>query len=366
MKTRMIDLILIILVLSACSTPLPSSTPTLVASNNTITIKTPTTMPTMVPIPTGTATPSKEPTLAPSPTSTLPPNWVRKAPMTTARWSHSASIVDGIIYVFGGVGSEGAVEAYDPVFDAWTTKADLPTPRNFLSTSVVAGKIYVLGGNQGIWGPPLPALEVYDPETDTWETRTDMPTARTAHSSASVNGKIYVFGGSGNCSALTCDIFATVEEYDPATDTWTTKADMPTPRSLMASGVVNGKIYVISGFLEMRGAVGAFVEVYDPETDRWEKKADIPEVRTGAAASVIYDAIYIFGGTTAAGGRALSTIFEYDTGTDTWETLVDMPFKRFMMTTSVLNGKVYLVGGSGTRYPHDPILSEVVEVSLEK
>jgi N-acetylneuraminic acid mutarotase len=180
-----------------------------------------------------------------------------------------------------------------------------------------------------------------------------------------VNGKIYVFGGSGNCTALTCEIFGVVDEYDPATDTWTTKADMPTPRSLLASAVVDGKIYVISGFLEMRGPVGAEVEAYDPEIDQWEKKANIPEVRTGAAAIVIDNTIYIFGGTTAAGGRAQASIFTYDTQTDNWRTLDDMPFNRFLMTASALEGKIYLIGGSGTPYPHDPILSEVVEVSLE-
>ena len=39
----------------------------------------------------------------------------------------------------------------------------------------------------------------------------------------------------------------TVDEYDPATDTWRERSPMPTPRNHAAIGVVNGKIYVIGG-----------------------------------------------------------------------------------------------------------------------
>jgi hypothetical protein len=38
-----------------------------------------------------------------------------------------------------------------------------------------------------------------------------------------------------------------VEAYDPVTDTWTTKADMPAARALLSTSVVDGKIYAIGG-----------------------------------------------------------------------------------------------------------------------
>ena len=36
-----------------------------------------------------------------------------------------------------------------------------------------------------------------------------------------------------------------VEEYDPKTDTWTKKANMPTVRSEFSVGVVDGRIYAM-------------------------------------------------------------------------------------------------------------------------
>ena len=39
----------------------------------------------------------------------------------------------------------------------------------------------------------------------------------------------------------------TVEAYDIPTDTWTTIADLPTPRKAASAAVVDGKVYVIGG-----------------------------------------------------------------------------------------------------------------------
>ena len=57
-----------------------------------------------------------------------------------------------------------------------------------------------------------------------------------------VNGILYaVGGGNGN------SVFATVEAYDPVSNTWTTRASMPTGRSGLGVGVVNGVLYAVGG-----------------------------------------------------------------------------------------------------------------------
>ena len=74
------------------------------------------------------------------------------------------------------------------------------------SASAVNSKIYVFGGSEG-----QITNQEYDPITDKWATRTQMPTGRWASVAATVNGSIYVIGG-WNGSLL-----ATNEEYDPST-----------------------------------------------------------------------------------------------------------------------------------------------------
>ena len=125
----------------------------------------------------------------------------------------------------------------------------------------------------------------------TWTLKTDMPTPRRMHTSAVVNGKIYVIGGAPNEG--TKSRFSTVEEFDPAINAWTRKTDMPIARAALSSSVVNGRIYAIGG-----GSDDGFsiVEEYDPVTDTWTRKADMPTGRWSLATCAVNGKIYAFGG----------------------------------------------------------------------
>src|SRR5688500_10867956 len=59
---------------------------------------------------------------------------------------------------------------------------------------------------------------------------------------------------------------------------WEQRAPLPTPRSEVASAVLNGRIYVIGGYLA-QGSVSDIVEVYDPIVDRWQRVASLPAAR---------------------------------------------------------------------------------------
>jgi hypothetical protein len=139
----------------------------------------------------------------------------------------------------------------------------MPTARLNVASSTVNGKIYAIGGSRGgsQWYLGLSTVEEYDPATDTWTRKADMRTGRTYFSTSAVNGKIYAIGGvtTGNNSQL-----ASVEEYDPATDTWTPKAAMPTARSAFSASAANGKIYAIGGSVGGGAAPISTVEEFDP------------------------------------------------------------------------------------------------------
>ena len=97
----------------------------------------------------------------------------------------------------------------------------MPTVRAGLSTSVVNGKIYAIGGWTG--GSALPSVEEYDPATDTWTRKVSMPTARAVLATSLVDGRIYAIGGYTNGSHL-----STVEEYDPRVVSVEAKVKLPT------------------------------------------------------------------------------------------------------------------------------------------
>ena len=159
----------------------------------------------------------------------------------------------------------------------------MPTARSSFSTCVVDGKIFVIGGSLQLkfdeYGDQsLSTVEMYDPETDTWEGKANMLTVRSGVSVSVVDGKIYAIGGSKikkiqrfGGSGIESEELPTVEMYDPATDTWTQKADMPTPKKTKTC-VVDGKIYAIGGWLiTNKESQLETVEVYDPTTGHMGK-----------------------------------------------------------------------------------------------
>ena len=291
--------------------------------------------------------------------------WMQKADMPTGRLWHTSSVVDGKIYAIGGRATETLMTEYEPLTDTWTTKAPMPTARFCHSTSVVDGKIYAIGGVRAVYTSPLSIVEEYDPVTDTWTTKAPMPTARHTHASAVVDGKIYVIGGGGS-SALWGSFRRTVEAYDPITDTWSKKADMPTARIIFSTSVVDGKIYAIGGVLVTKAGLST-VEVYDPVTDTWTTKTPMPTARHLHASAVVDGKIYIIGGgpeggADHAGPDALSVVEAYDPATDTWTRKADMPEPRGLLSASAIGGKIYAIGGkTTTKDPHPPGLPTVYE-----
>ena len=115
----------------------------------------------------------------------------------------------------------------------WTAKASLPFARFGLAAAAMNGKVYAFGGcSTSEVCPSDPsgelataAVDEFDPAMNTWSSKAPMPTARSGVAAAAVSEKIYVFGGVNGTGVL-----ATVEEYTPATNTWATKAPMSTPR----------------------------------------------------------------------------------------------------------------------------------------
>jgi len=273
--------------------------------------------------------------------------WTIKTDMPMARWFASTSVVKDKIYIIGGaadlVSTISRVDEYDTITDTWTRKADMPTARALHAAVVVNGRIYVIGGLVNPF-TAISTVEEYDPATDTWTRKSDMPVAKTAPAVV-LDGKIYTIGGVKGREIVLNNLVQTVEEYDPATDTWTSKAEMPTPRDYdLKLSVVNGKVYAMGGRQSWFSYVSA-VEEYDPATDTWARKADTPIAGENRATTVVNGKIYTIGGW-AAGRNQLSAVNEYDSATDTWTDKAHIPTPRSaVMGVSVVDGNIYVIGG---------------------
>ena len=271
--------------------------------------------------------------------------WTRRADMPTAREGVRTAVVDGKIYAFGGFVGEWlgdavpTVEVYDPRTNTWEKRADMPTPRARPSAHVIDGKVYVIGGYAGHIQRSLDVTEVYDPRTDSWAKGAPMPTARGSHGAAVVDGKIYVVGGAkvgGNIVYYT-----NLEIYDPRADSWESKASMKAPRGDLTLDAVGDTLYAIGGW---QGRCLSTIEAYDIATDTWSTKADSPTAICGQATCVVDGQIWFIGGLEAQGQFTTATQI-YDPLTETWEQRPPIPTPRFGLSASIVDGKIYTIGG---------------------
>ena len=208
---------------------------------------------------------------------------------------------------------------------------------------------------------PIAKNEVYDSYTNTWTTKAEMPTARTGIRANNVNNQIYVIGGFESAGSTVKPSNKT-EAYDPITDTWTVKAEMPYPAVYHSSVVVDAKIYVLTSpfQIDRNQVLDSPIQIYDIKTNSWSLGSFLPTTQSSSDAALISDEqgrelIYIFGG--GGYGDYSDLVQIYDPENDVWGVGSPMPTPRHGMAVAVVNNQVYALGGATSGGAYGTILS---------
>jgi N-acetylneuraminic acid mutarotase len=239
---------------------------------------------------------------------------------------HAAEVISGKLYLFGGLGAgAGKVQIFDPVANAWTLGRDMPFTAGSSSSALIGGHVYVAGGIIGstttnrvarfdpvanTWTElaPMPqgrnhaasatdgsllfvaggrgpgsgdgntvangfnTLQVYDPATNTWRSSetagsglTPLPQARGGMGKAVFfGGELYVFGGEtqNGVGATSRNVYARVDIYHPATNTWRLGTPMPTPRHGIFPVLTGNRITIAGGGVQAGFSASSVVETY--------------------------------------------------------------------------------------------------------
>ncbi|MEE6283069.1 kelch repeat-containing protein [Georgenia sp. MJ170] len=234
--------------------------------------------------------------------------WARIADLPGVGVENPAiTTADGKVLVLGGStapfsGAVASAWSYDPGTDAWQALPDMPTARGGATAQVLDGSVYVAGGMTSN-GASTDVVERFDLASGTWSTVPAMAVARDNPGSAVVDDVLYVFGGrtrlaNGQSPAPT---LGSVEAFDLATGTWQERAPLPTPRRTMGTGVVDGRVVLAGGEAQADGSPFDTTELYDPVADEWSTLRRMPTGRHGAAAAVVDGRLHLVGGGTAAG-----------------------------------------------------------------
>jgi N-acetylneuraminic acid mutarotase len=312
-----------------------------------------------------------------------------------ARDGVATTQADGTIWVFGGIGSDGAVvakhEGYDPVIDSWKSGDDLPVPvqramavtwqgnpvvlggwrsaaaqkvasdqvwrvvnthwvelphmlqpRAAAAAAVVGDRIIVTGG-VGANGALLNTTEIFD--GNSWALGAPIPTPRQMLAAASDGKLVYTVGGTNGKSDL-----ATVEAYDPVAKSWTPFPELSQPRSDLGVAIADRRLVVAGGL--STGQVLKSVAMLDLATKTWAGLPDMETARHGMAVDAVTKSVYAIGGSTDPGdgqvlssGEALQLPARRIQPAEQWRSLPDAPTARLMMAWTVLNDKVWIIGG---------------------
>jgi N-acetylneuraminic acid mutarotase len=280
-----------------------------------------------------------------------PNSWTTKRPMLLpARADMKAARLNGKIYVVGGQTFDSDqylrnLDVYDVASNTWSTRRPLPGGRSLMcGFSVIGGKLYTVGGlRTTVDGVRLSrSLYVYDPETDTWDKKANIPVDAIEGTQGVIAGKLYVHVGTISMGADS--VFF---RYDPATDTWTKRASPPSQHMTGQAEIINGKYYLVGGEGGPDLLPTKLLHVYDPTTDTWTTRAPMSERlgRMRFASGVVNGKLYIAGGRDG-GPNTLASTEVYDPATNTWAPRASMLSTLTGMASAVAGGKLFVIGGN--------------------
>jgi N-acetylneuraminic acid mutarotase len=279
--------------------------------------------------------------------------------MNQARVSASAALLNnGKVLIAGGLVASGptnSVELYDPASNSFASAASLPTMNTARSgataTLLANGKVLIAGG-VGISGA-LDSVELYDSVSNSFAASTPLMNEARVEAPATLlpNGKVLIAGGTNSSASVQFD---SVELYDPASNSFTPAASLPTMNAARiratATLLPNGKVLIAGGFAHFppAGSIDT-VELYDPASNSFASAASLPTMNTarfGATAALLANGKVLIAGGVGISGT-LDSVELYDSMSNSFAASTPLMNEPRTETTAILlhNGKVLIAGG---------------------
>jgi N-acetylneuraminic acid mutarotase len=213
---------------------------------------------------------------------------------------------------------------------------------------------YVGMGTEGGW-PQIPdgRFLKYDQAANGWTYLTGFGNDPNTYGvdgavAYSINGIGYVTTGRDRHNNTTNAIW----QYNPTSDHWTRKADMPASSRWEAAGFsIASKAYIFGG--EPCDRCVRYLQdswEYDAISDSWKQLPDFPGVARWRSTGFSINGIgYAVGGEFNSGNSRLGDFWKFDPNSATWTQLEDFPGgNRAGAVVFVINNKAYFGTGLGT------------------
>jgi serine/threonine protein kinase/N-acetylneuraminic acid mutarotase len=277
-------------------------------------------------------------------------SWKLGAPIPTPRQMLGAASDGKLVYVVGGTNGTtdvAAVEAYDPAADEWTTMPELPVGRSDFGVAVTDARLVAVGGTSA--GQVLKSVAALDLTTATWTDLPDMSTPRHGLAVAAVGKTVYAIGGSTGVAnsqlASSAESLKLAPRRPQPASQWRALPDASTARLMMASAVLDEKIWVAGGM--RHGETLQTVESYDVRTGAWQPEPPLPIPLHHATAATYRGEVVVIGGASDNISDASNKVFAFRDGK--WAELPDLQHARAAAAAAVVDDKLVVVGGQNDK-----------------
>lgn len=199
------------------------------------------------------------------------------------------------------------------------------------------GRFYLLGGESTGGDRDIP-IEEYDPASDVWTEKANLLTGVANTGAAAIGQFIYIPGGYNGAGV------STMQRYDIVADSLTTVAPMSEGIFGHAVVALNNKVHVLGG--DVAGAAGTTHRIYNVATNSWSDGQPLPVPVNYATAVTDGEQIYVLGGTTSD----LATVQRYNPATNSWDQLPDLGMGRGGAGSFFDGANVWAVAGGWGSY----------------
>ncbi len=183
--------------------------------------------------------------------------------------------------------------------------ASMTDARAFHTATLLAdGRVMVVGGNnKDLTNPAIASVEIYNPRTNTWTLTTSPYQPRMDHNALLLkDGRVMIAGGmvrsAGGGSFFTLN---SVEIFDPGDQTWFEAAPMSNEINNTSGKTDFTMTLLPDGRVLVTGGVSgllyyARIERYDPATNTWANLGLLPSKRCGHTATLMGDGRVLLAG----------------------------------------------------------------------
>jgi N-acetylneuraminic acid mutarotase len=230
--------------------------------------------------------------------------WVRCADAPSAVQSPCMRAVNGRLYFIGGHdstrgaagGKTSTVGEYDPIRDRWALRAPIPTAREDMGSAVLDGEIWIFGGldNRGHARPR--DVEVYSPALNQWRAGALWPRPRCLGDFACADGRdVYLVSGTVTMNgyprltpSLAVEMFRE-GQFVPL-------PPIPAGHCYAEVESIGGIVYVIAGATEDCRTVTDRIDRFDIGAGRWLSPISMPYGARSVGAAQYRGRLYVTGG----------------------------------------------------------------------